>query len=397
MHVEPLSHIEPVEQSRHTLPSLAMTSGTCVPHGTLDALAHGPQHSRSAGRVVPGRLTQLVPDGHNEPAPTQVRHVGEGMGSPHATELDAAQVGQHVPSAPPVHVAPAVQPAVPNPLQVRHTWPVSSSTSGILVPHINVGELAHSAQHVRSLGRVVPGGLTQLLSVLHIVPTSVHVRHAWPSASWSGGVVAPHGTLAAVGQSGQHEPAASQSVAAGQRVPRPLHASAPKQVGGMSVPQTIISAATHSPVHAHTPDTHVKPPSHGPLQRPPQPSGAPHVALALQAGQHSQRPVSALQTSSAPAQVPPQKPPHPSGNPHAAPAGQLRTHAQMLSMQRCGGRHEGTQSQVATHAPALQTSPDAQWTPKQGFARHAPARQNRPSGHVTPSHAERGAHVRLHV
>lgn len=189
MHVASPSHIEPVPQVRHTLPSLARTSGTCAPHGTLDALAQRPQHSRSVGSVVPGGLTQLVPDGHIEPTPIHVRHAGEGMGSPHATELDAAHVGQHVPSGPPVQVMPLVQPAVPNPLQVRHTWPVSSSTSGILVPHINVGELAHSAQHRRSLGRVVPGGFTQLVSALHIVPTSVHVRHAWPAASSSGGVV----------------------------------------------------------------------------------------------------------------------------------------------------------------------------------------------------------------
>lgn len=77
------------------------------------ALAHVPQHSRSAGIVVPGGWMQLVPDGHIEPTPVQVRQLEEGIESPHATVLAAAQFAQHVPVAPPVHVVPDAHVAVP--------------------------------------------------------------------------------------------------------------------------------------------------------------------------------------------------------------------------------------------------------------------------------------------
>jgi hypothetical protein len=113
VHVDPLGHIVPVVQVRHTVPSDPITSGTCTPHATLLALAQVPQHSRSVGAVMPGGLTQLVPDGHIEPTPVHVRHVGEGIGSPHATLPADAHVGQHVPVAPPVQVLPAPQPIVP--------------------------------------------------------------------------------------------------------------------------------------------------------------------------------------------------------------------------------------------------------------------------------------------
>jgi hypothetical protein len=43
----------------------------------------------------------------------QVRQLGEGIGSPQSTVLPGAQLGQHVPVAPPVQVSPGAHPAVP--------------------------------------------------------------------------------------------------------------------------------------------------------------------------------------------------------------------------------------------------------------------------------------------
>ena len=107
------AHIDPVPHVRHTVPLLPMTDGTVAPHATLLAAAHAPQHSRSAGFVSPGGLTQLVPVGHIDPTPVQVRHVGDGIALPQATEPAAAHVGQHVPVAPPVQVLPLPHPIVP--------------------------------------------------------------------------------------------------------------------------------------------------------------------------------------------------------------------------------------------------------------------------------------------
>lgn len=87
MHVDPLGHIVPVVHVRQTLPSVASTSGTCTPQATLLALAQLPQHSRAVGSVVPGGFTQLVPVGHIEPTPVHVRHAGEGIVMPQATDV----------------------------------------------------------------------------------------------------------------------------------------------------------------------------------------------------------------------------------------------------------------------------------------------------------------------
>lgn len=96
----------------------------------------------------------------------------------------------------------------------------------------------------------------------------------------------------------------------------------------------------------------------------------------MHVGTHSQRPVSGLQTSCAPVQLPLQKPPQPSGAPHAASAAQCVMHSQWFAMQRWGGMHGGSQPQVSTQWPLLQTCPGSQVTPKQGLVRHVPARQN---------------------
>lgn len=79
----------------------------------MPALAQVPQHSRSAGIVVPGGWMQLVPEAHIEPTPVHVRQLDEGIGSPQATVPAPAQFGQHVPVAPPVHVVPDAHVAVP--------------------------------------------------------------------------------------------------------------------------------------------------------------------------------------------------------------------------------------------------------------------------------------------
>jgi hypothetical protein len=108
-------------------------------------------------------------------------------------------------------------------------------------------------------------------------------------------------------------------------------------------------------------------------------------------------PRSGLHTSCAPGQLPLQKPPQPFGAPHIAPAGQLGTQMQWLSMQRAGGVHAGVHAHVSWHVPLLQTWPGLQCTLKHGLFTHVPARQNCPSGHVTPSHTERGVQVRSHA
>ncbi len=52
--VDPAAHIVPVVHVRQSVPSAACTSGMCVPHATLLALAQLPQQSRSVGSVLPG-------------------------------------------------------------------------------------------------------------------------------------------------------------------------------------------------------------------------------------------------------------------------------------------------------------------------------------------------------
>ena len=310
---------------------------------------------------------------------------------PQGKSVAGGHAGQH---APPEHVLPTGH-EVPVP-QVRHTDPSAARTSGSGTPQATVLAPAQSPQQVRSVGCVVPGGLTQV-PVAHIVPTPVHVRHTPPSVSRGLGTGTPQSTDASAGHAGQHAPAASQVAVPAQRVPVPVHGLLPMQVGGIAAPQSTMSGATQVAVHVHMPATHDRPPVHGPWQRPPQPSSAPHATPAGQEGTHSQRPASGLQASWGPGQAPSQKPPQPSSAPHAEPAGQCRTHTQRLPMQRSGGAQAGLHAHVSTHVPSLQTCPASHRTPKQGFAMQAPARQNCPSEHVTPSHAERGVHVKLHA
>jgi hypothetical protein len=282
--VAPLAHIVPVPHVRHTVPSEAITEGTVMPQPTLAALAQLPQHSRSVGSAMPGGFTQLVPVGHIEPTPVHVRHVGDGIGAPHITALAAAQVGQHVPVAPPVQVLPAPQPIVPKPVHVRQTWPIASSTFGIAMPHATVAGSAQLPQHSCTVGML--GGTTQLVGDAHIVPRPLQVRHAWPAASTWFGTVTPHATELAAGQGGQHEPIASHVAPAGQRVPVPGHVMLPMHVAGRLMPQSTIAGATHAEVHVHVPATHASPPAHGPMQWPPQPLSSPHIEAPVQVGTH---------------------------------------------------------------------------------------------------------------
>jgi hypothetical protein len=111
-HVDPAAHIVPVPQSRHTVPPL-ITSGTGMPHATVAAEGHAPQHTRSSALVVPGGFTHASGAVQRDPKPVHVRHAGEGIGSPQSTAPAEGHVAQHMPVAPPVHVEPAPQPAVP--------------------------------------------------------------------------------------------------------------------------------------------------------------------------------------------------------------------------------------------------------------------------------------------
>lgn len=324
-----------------------MTSGTGMPHATVDALGHEPQHTRGSAPVVPGGLTQLSPLGHIEPKPLHMRQLGEGTGSPHATLPVPGQLAQHTPVDPPVHVVPAPQPPVPKLPHVRHTAPVASRTSGTRVPHGTVEGSAHAPQHVRS---TPPPGRSVQVPEAQSVPVPVQVRQDAPRSSTAAGIGMPHATLEALAHPGQHA-SDKHSEPAGQRVPVPVQAMLPMQVSGTSVPQSTMSALKQPSVQVHTPATQVRPSVHGPSQRPPQPSESPHIASAAQEGMHSQRPVSGLHSSLGPGQGPVQKPPHPSGAPQAASAGQRGTHTQLPAMQRAGASHAGSQSHVATQAP----------------------------------------------
>lgn len=125
-----------------------------------------------------------------------------------------------------------------------------------------------------------------MVAVGHIEPTPVHVRHALPIASTWLAIVVPHGTAVGPGQSGQHEPIASQSLPAAQRVPVPGQAVLPVHVGGRLVPQSIMSAVTQDAVHVHAPATQDSPPAQGPSQWPPQPSSSPHIEVLVHVVTH---------------------------------------------------------------------------------------------------------------
>jgi hypothetical protein len=63
--------------------------------------------------LVPGGLAHARPGAHCVPKPAHERQSDEGIGSPHAIAEALLHDPQHTPSAPPVHVVPGAQPAVP--------------------------------------------------------------------------------------------------------------------------------------------------------------------------------------------------------------------------------------------------------------------------------------------
>lgn len=197
-----------------------------MPHGTLEAAAHAPQHTRSVAALVPGGFTHAVLAGHSLPTPVQSAHVRprvsteSAIGSPHGTVPAASQPGQH---ASITHVDPGSQ-RVPRPVQSM----LAMHVSGMSVPQSTIAGARQSSRqlhtpstHVRPLGH----GPMQ--------------RPPQPS-DW------PH--VASSGQLGMHS----------QRPVSGLHSSCgPGQV---------------------------------PTQKPPQPSGSPHIASAAQRGVQTQVP-----------------------------------------------------------------------------------------------------------
>jgi hypothetical protein len=114
VHVEPAAHIVPVPHVRQTVtPSVAISEGIAMPHGTVPAAGQLPQHTREVGVVVPGGFTHASPVGHMLPTPLHARHAGDGIAVPHITLAGAAQFGQHTPVMPPVQLMPEPQPIVP--------------------------------------------------------------------------------------------------------------------------------------------------------------------------------------------------------------------------------------------------------------------------------------------
>ncbi len=218
------------------------------------------------------------------------------------------------------------------------------------MPQGTLEAAAHAPQHTRSVGALMPGGLTHVSAPVHIEPTPVQSAHVRPVVSTESAITSPQGTALAAAQPGQHA-SITQVDPGSQRVPRPAQSMLAMHVSGMSVPQSTMSAAMQSSRHVHAPDTHVRPLGHGPSQRPPQPSESPHAASSAHDGMHSQRPVSGLHSSRAPGQVPTQNPPQPSGSPHAASAAQRGVQMHVPPTQRAGASHAGSQSHVATHVP----------------------------------------------
>ena len=265
-----------------------------MPHATVDADAHVPQHTRVAEPLVPGGLMQPVPLAHMLPKPEHMRHAEEGIASPHATLPAEGQFAQQVPPAPPVHDVPDPQLPVPKPVQARQIAPPASRTSGIRVPQGTDEGSAHPPQQVRSVAP--PGRSTQAVPLPHMLPVPLQVRHTAPEASRASGMSTPHATLPAPGQRGQQSPS-MQSLPDAQRVPSPVQIELPMQVAGIATPQSTMPAERQSSVQVHAPATQVRSRSHGPVHGPPHPSGAPHTASGAQLGMHSHKPVSGLHSS----------------------------------------------------------------------------------------------------
>ncbi|MBN8610600.1 MAG: hypothetical protein J0L92_08455, partial [Deltaproteobacteria bacterium] len=79
----------------------------------LAAAGHDPQHTRASAPLVPGGFAHARPAPHCVPKPAHERQSDEGIGSPHAIAEALLHAPQHTPSAPPDHVVPGAQPAVP--------------------------------------------------------------------------------------------------------------------------------------------------------------------------------------------------------------------------------------------------------------------------------------------
>ncbi len=88
-----------------------------------------------------------------------------------------------------------------------------------------------------------------------------------------------------------------------------------------------------------------------------------------------------------------QKPPQPSGAPHEIPAGQWGTHAPQCPFTQRWPLGQVPQPQLSMQRPPSQTWPAAQVTPPQGFATHTPARHDCPSGQRTPAQRSGGSHA----
>jgi hypothetical protein len=179
--------------------------------------------------------------------------------------LGAGQTGQHplpVHDDPLGHMVPV--------LHVRQTTPSAAITSGTGMPHGTLLGLAQAPQHSRSVGSVVPGGVTQLVPSGHIEPKPVHVRHVGE------GTGSPHATLLAGGHVGQHVPVVPPVHVL--PAPQPIVPEAPhvrhtwpaaSSTSGTSMPHGTVAGSAHGAQHSRAVSsvvpgglTHVRPGLH---------------------------------------------------------------------------------------------------------------------------------------
>jgi hypothetical protein len=169
------------------------------------------------------------------------------MSTPHATLEDEGQRGQHAPlrqSLPDGHMLPLPQ--------SRQTTP-SPITSGTGMPHATLEAEGHEPQQTRAPEPVVPGGLMQLVPLMHIVPKPEHMRHA------DEGIASPQPTLPADGQFAQQVPPEPpvQAVPDPQPpVPKPVQvrqtAPVASSTSGTRVPQGADDGSAHPPQHVRS-------------------------------------------------------------------------------------------------------------------------------------------------
>jgi hypothetical protein len=126
----------------------------------------------------------------------------------------------------------------------------------------------------------------------------------------------------------------------------------------------------------------------------PHPFGVPHGASAgqLYVG-HWQAPSTQLHDAPKIVQSPTeQRPPHPSGAPHMAVGEQVGVHTQRLFSQCVPIGHPPGQLHVSSHVPFTQTRPGAHVTPAQGSFTQVPLTHCSFAAHVTPVHGFGGTH-----